>query len=101
VRRVLVLVLMVVASGVAATGCGSHGTPSMYGTVTTLSPRLCIGAHAATGQCFVADRAQLTEVQVGECVKATWQESTSGPALRLVSIEAAAVSEHGVDCPNG
>jgi hypothetical protein len=68
-------VLLVLVSGVT-TGCGGSGD-GWYGAITSLHP-LCVGRHAASGDCFEgASSATMSSLTVGECVQVTFRSSAS------------------------
>ena len=92
---------MTVAMFGAVAGCGAHSETGWYGTVTSLRPLLCVGRHAATGECFVAGPATVA-VRVGECVRVTFRPSTPAGGLHptLLTIGPAHASEHVEDCPS-
>jgi hypothetical protein len=92
--------LLLAATGTA--GCGNDDLTSQYGAVSSLNPQLCVGRHAAMGECFTgATPAMLSPLHVGQCVKVTFKISGSmgtGPA-RLRSVSAVKAEAHRLDCP--
>lgn len=87
----------------ATAGCSGSSTQDWYGQVTTLTPRLCVGRHAATGDCFTGGPTdQTAKVKVGDCVHVVFKprakNAPPGP-LQLVSIKSATASDHRDDCP--
>lgn len=68
-----------------------------------LTPTLCAGRDAATGDCFVGGPADQTSVlKVGNCVHVTFKPHASNDppgSLQLVSIKSASAGDHRDDCP--
>jgi hypothetical protein len=99
-RAGLAMALVGLATGGIIAGCGADSN-SRVGQVTTLSPRLCVGRHAATGTCFVAKSPQiLTTLHIGECVEVTFTppQDGAGPSL-LETIKSVEAKRHSDDCP--
>jgi hypothetical protein len=95
-RASFVLALGVAA--VAATGACAQ-RHEMVGTVTTLSPQLCIGRHAGTGDCFTgASDAALSQLHVGECVVVSFAPSAGSGAARVETVQPIPAAEHPRDC---
>ena len=92
-----------VAPAVLLASCAHSGTTTWYGQVTTVHPRLCVGRHAALGDCFVGGpAAQIRTLRVGECVKVVFRPATDPQteSPHLTSITRAAGSKHRTDCPS-
>lgn len=72
------------------------------GSVTTLTPVLCIGRHGATGDCFTGGTTtQLTTLQLGECVSVTFAPlrlEVEGPQ-ELTEVHPTSPAGHEEDCP--
>jgi hypothetical protein len=88
------LLLMPVAGA-----CGTSGSRTWVGSVTTLSPRLCVGRHAATGDCFVASPTLLSGVRAGDCVEVTFKPAKGGNAATLQRVRHVDAKDHHQDCP--
>jgi len=106
--RLVSLSIMVVAAALSS-GCSYRasipqpsGSASIVGTVTTLSPRLCVGQHAATGDCFTgADASTLSGLHVGDCVTVEFTLSSGPGPQHLKTISVVPASSHRDDCPSG
>jgi hypothetical protein len=74
-------------------GCARHD--DLVGTVTQISPQLCIGRHAALGSCFseTAGSDVLSGLQVGECVQVTVADRA------ITKVEPVPAANHRDDCP--
>ncbi len=93
-------VVLLLVSGVT-TGCGASGD-GWYGAITTLHPRLCVGRHEASGDCFEgASPSTMSSLRLGECVRVTFRSSaTPGESHdRLLTIKPVKASDHQTDCP--
>ncbi len=55
-----------------ASGCSNDGSKRLVGSVSTLSPYVCVAAPAATGQCF--PEADARGHRVGDCVEVTYSD---------------------------
>lgn len=99
-RARLTLVLVGLTAGGIVAGCVAH-RDSWVGEVTTLSPRLCVGRHDATGACFIARSPQiLTTLHIGECVEVSFTSSQDvAEPSRLKTIKPAWARLHPDDCP--
>jgi hypothetical protein len=75
-------------------GCARHD--DVVGTVTEISPRLCIGRHAALGACYsekAGGDVALSGLRVGECVRVTVADQN------ITSVEPVPAADHRDDCP--
>jgi len=73
-------------------GCGSGGD-HFTGIVTTTTPRLCIGAADAAGDCFVAEPSLVATLHLDDCVVVTYRPSDSpelGPRGTATAVEPSA-----------
>jgi hypothetical protein len=79
---------LVLLAATAVVGCSSGSSDHTFvGLVTTVTPRLCLGAPQAAGDCFIASASQVTELRVGKCVRVKYTPlSGVGPRGRVVSI---------------
>lgn len=96
-------VALAVALAATLTSCSASKEHGWYGQVMTLTPRLCVGRHAATGDCFTGGPAgQVAAVKPGDCVHVVFKppaaSAAAGPA-QLLSIKPASAAEHRDDCP--
>ena len=83
--------------GACATTPGNH---SWVGTVMTVSPHVCVGRHAAMGDCFVVARPTLlSDVRVGDCVEVTFTPAKDAGPATLQSVRHVAAKDHRQDCP--
>jgi hypothetical protein len=79
------LSLLVATAAVSCSLGSSHLT--LVGLVTTVTPRLCLGAPQATGDCFVASASQVAALRIGECLRVKYTPlSGAGPRGRVVSV---------------
>ena len=86
-----VAVLALVCSALLA-GCRS-GADHLTGIVTTTTPRLCIGAADAAGECFLGDPSLVSNLRLDDCVVVTYRPSTDpapGPRGTATSVEPSA-----------
>ena len=68
----------------------------MVGTVTQISPQLCIGRHAALGACYgetTGGGDVLNGLHVGECVRVTVADRA------VTKVEPVPAADHPDDCP--
>lgn len=95
-------VLAVAVASLLAGGCGtgSGSSTTFTGQVSEVTAtRVCVGARAATGECFVRDDTTRS-LRVSQCVRVTYAADSggAGPATAsTVSIQDAAA--HRDDCP--
>jgi hypothetical protein len=69
-RRSVALVVGLSSALALLASCGaSTRTVTWVGAVTTLTPHLCVGRHAALGDCFTTDNSgPVANLQIGDCV---------------------------------
>jgi hypothetical protein len=93
------MIATVAASAALLTGCKS-ADQQWYGQVTLTSPRLCVGRHAALGDCFVGGpRSQVNALHVGQCLHVQFQAGKDNGPDRLLSVDVVAGANHRTDCP--
>jgi hypothetical protein len=79
---------------------GCSDTQQWVGMVTALQPTLCVGRHAALGDCFAGETlAELHKLHVGECVEVTYIPSRKPGPSRLKAIKQVPSSNDPLDCP--
>jgi hypothetical protein len=65
-----------------------------------MGERICVGRHAAMGDCFVATSpALLADVQVGDCVEVTFKPAKDAGPATLQRVSHVAAQDHRQDCP--
>lgn len=97
--HVLLVVVILTGSAVLTVGCSQHEGDAWTGSVTTISPVLCVGRHAATGHCFHgASKATLASLNVGECVAVVFGPADARGRYQLKAIKSVAVTAHKRDC---
>jgi hypothetical protein len=75
---------------VALSGCSHRSQHDSTGSVSTLTPQLCLGGPAASGTCFeVVDTSVLDGVTVGECVTVADKAGRSSSQRVAVSVKPA------------
>jgi hypothetical protein len=77
-----------------AGGCARR--EDTVGTVTQISPHLCIGRHAALGACYSETAGGgdvLSGLHVGECVRVTVADRA------VTNVEPVPAADHRDDCP--
>lgn len=80
--------------------CGGAAPHSWVRAVTTLTPRLCVGRYAATGECFTGGPpSQVASLRIGECVEVTFIPNSNDTPWRLRSIRRYPASQDRKDCP--
>jgi len=80
-----------IAMAIGIGGCASHA--DVVGTVTQISPKLCIGRHAAAGACYGHKADGLDGLRVGDCVQVTVVDGT------VTDVEPVPAADHRDDCP--
>jgi hypothetical protein len=89
------------ACSVAIILAGCAGSEQWIGQVTTLQPELCVGRHAAMGDCFEANPSVFAHLHVGECVIVTYTPHDEGASVQTLSnVKEVAASSDPADCPS-
>lgn len=65
--------MLLTLATVLIAGCAHQASHTFLGVVTTMSPRLCLGRQAATGDCFVASGEITSRLVIGQCVEVTYR----------------------------
>jgi hypothetical protein len=93
-------VAVLLVSAALFSGCASR--EPFIGTVMTLSPSLCVGRHAAMGDCFAdVDASTLSGLHLGDCVEVEFTSSDNSGPKRVKTIVLVPASPHPDDCPAG
>lgn len=88
VRRPLLGMVAIVVS-VAIGGCTTT-SDRFTGVVTTTAPSLCLGAPAASGDCFVATAQFIEGLRLNDCVTVVYRAADSplpGPRGTVTAVE--------------
>lgn len=74
---------------------------TLVGPVTTLRPKLCVGATGATGDCFSGESAaQLSALAVGDCVSVTYSPGQAADQPKvLTDLHVTGAAGIRTDCP--
>ncbi len=78
-----------------ASGCSNDGSKRLVGSVSTLSPYVCVAAPAATGQCF--PEADARGHRVGDCVEVV----TYSDEGKLIDLKSALAPANGACIARG
>jgi hypothetical protein len=91
-------VAVLLVSAALLSGCASP--EPFVGTVMTLSPNLCVGRHAATGDCFTdVDASSLSRLHLGDCVKVEFTPSSNSGPKHVKTIALVPATSYPDDCP--
>jgi FlaG/FlaF family flagellin (archaellin) len=97
-RLVGAVILMVAVA--LSSACSGHS--HLVGSVTQLSPTLCVGRPAALGDCFTgADASTLSSLRVGDCVAVDFTRTNGEGPASLTNVARVPASSHRDDCPSG